>query len=50
MIHIIQDDLEVQILVKEIFDKVKSKGIEVLNNFFELLVEKDYQTLYEHYR
>ena len=50
MIHMIQDDLEVQIHVKEVFDGIKSKGTEVLNKFLELLVEKDYQSLYEHFK
>ena len=50
LIHMIQEDLEVQIHVKEVFDRIKSKGIEVLNKFFELLVDKDYQTLYEHFK
>ena len=46
----IQEDLEVQIHVKEVFDRIKSKGSEVLNKFFELLVDKDYQTLCEHFK
>ena len=50
LIHMIQEDLEVQIHVKEVFDRIKSKGIEVLNKFFELLVDKDYQTLYEYFK
>ena len=50
LIHMIQEDLEVQIHVKEVFDIIKSKGIEVLNKFFELLVDKDYQTLYEYFK
>ena len=40
LIHMIQEDLEVQIHVKEVFDRIKSKGSEVLNKFFELLVDK----------
>ena len=50
LIHMIQEDLEVQIHVKEVFDRIKSKGIEVLNKFFELLVDRDYQTLYEYFK
>ena len=50
LIHMIQEDLEVQIHVKEVFDRIKSKGSEVLNKFFELLVDKDYQTLYEYFK
>ena len=50
MIHMIQEDLEVQIHVKEVFDGIKSKGTDVLNKFLELLVEKDYQKLYEHFK
>ena len=50
MIHMIQEDLEVQIHVKEVFDGIKCKGTDVLNKFLELLVEKDYQKLYEHFK
>ena len=47
----IQEDLEVQIHVKEGFDRIKGKGIEVLNKLFELPVDlKDYQTLYKYFK
>jgi hypothetical protein len=37
--------------VKEGFDRIKSKGIEVLNKLFELPVDlKDYQTLYKYFK
>ena len=50
MIHLIEDDLEVQIAVREMFKKVNGKDKEELNNFLDRLVEKEYQTLYEYYK
>ena len=50
MIHLIEDDLEVQIAVREMFEKVKGKDKEELANFLDRLVEKEYQTLYESYK
>ena len=50
MIHLIEDDLEVQIAVREMFEKVNVKDKEELANFLDRLVEKEYQTLYQSYR
>ena len=50
MIHLIEDDLEVQIAVREMFEKVNGKDKEELANFLDRLVEKEYQTLYESYK
>jgi hypothetical protein len=50
LIHILSDDLETQSVVQELFDNVRSRDMSVLKNFLELLVDKDYQTLYEIYK
>ena len=50
MIHMIEDDLEVQIAIREIFEQVNCKDKEELNIYLESLVEKDYQSLYESYK
>ena len=50
MIHMIEDDLKVQIAIREIFEQVNCKDKEELNIFLERLVEKDYQSLYESYK
>ena len=50
IIHMIEDDLEEQIEVREIFEQVNCKDKEELNIFLERLVEKDYKSLYESYK
>ena len=50
LIHFLSDDLETQSVVEELFDNVRSRDMSVLKNFLELLVDKDYQTLYEIYK
>ena len=39
MIHLIEDNLEVQIAVREMFEKVNGKDKEELANFLDWLVE-----------
>ena len=50
LIHILSEDLETQSVMREIFENVRSRDIYVLKNFLDLLVEKDYQTIYEIYK
>ena len=47
LIHMLGDDPDAEIVLRDIFDNVKSNGRETLENFLELLVAKEYQTIYE---
>ena len=46
LIHLLNDDVETQC----IFANVRNRDISVLKDFMDLLVNKDYQTMYENYR
>ena len=50
LIHMLGDDPDAEIVLRDIFDNVKSNGRETLENFLELLVAKEYQTIYETYK
>ena len=50
LIHMLGDDPDAEIVLRDIFDNVKSNGRETLENFLELLVAKDYQTIYATYK
>ena len=48
MIELLEDDLETQSVIRDLFDKIKhTKDIEVLSQFLNCLIEKDYQTLFD---
>ena len=50
LIHLLEEYLETQSVIRDLFEKVRTKGVVVLNKFLDFLVEKDYQTLYETYQ
>ena len=50
LIHILNDDVETQCIAREVFDNVRNRDISVLKDFMDLLVNKDYQTMYENYK
>ena len=50
LIHPLNDDVETQCIAREVFDNVRNRDISVLKDFMDLLVNKDYQTMYENYR
>ena len=50
MIHMIEDDLDLQIELRDLIEKVDTKDINVLMNFLDLLVDSQYQALFEKYR
>ena len=50
MIHMIEDDLDLQIELRDLFEKVDTKDINVVMNFLDLLVDSQYQALFEKYR
>ena len=48
MIELLEDNLETQSVIRDLFDKIKDKkDIEVLSQFLNCLIEKDYQTLFD---
>ena len=50
LIHMLGDDPDAEIVLRDLFENVKSNGRETLENFLELLVANDYQTIYENYK
>ena len=50
LIHLLENDLQTQSVIRDLYEKVRSQGAAVLKNFLENLVDKDYSTLYEEYR
>ena len=50
LIHMLQDDPETEIVMRETYEKVKKNGIVTLEHFLELLVCKEYQTIYDNYK
>jgi hypothetical protein len=47
LIHMLGDDLEMQKNVKYVFENIKEYGQETLETFFNLMLEKDYQTIFD---
>ena len=48
MIELLEDNLETQSVIRDLFDRIKDKNdIEVLSQFLNCLIEKDYQTLFD---
>ena len=50
LIHLLNDDVETQCIAREAFENVRNRDISVLTDFLDLLVNKDYQTMYENYK
>ena len=48
MIHMIEDDFELQLAIRDIYDELKESTDKLLlNRFLDLLVDKDYHTISE---
>ena len=48
MIHMIEDDFELQLAIRDIYDKLKKSTDKLLlNRFLDMLVDKDYHTISE---
>ena len=50
LVHLLNDDVETQCMAREVFENVRNRDISVLKDFLDLLVNKDYQTMYENYK
>ena len=50
LIHMLNEDLDTEIVMRESFEKVKNNGSESPENFMDLLVAEEYQTIYENYK
>ena len=50
LIHLLNGDVETQCIAREAFENVIIRDISVLTDFLDLLVIKDYQTMYGNYK
>jgi hypothetical protein len=50
LIHILEDDPDTEIVMREAFEKVKNYDMDTLENFLDLLVSKEYQSIYDKYK
>ena len=50
LIHMMEDDPDAQIELRDIFEKVKKDGRDALQKFFDLIVVKDISTIYESFK
>ena len=42
----LDDNLETQVIVRDVFEQIKGEGQGILDNFLDLLIEKDFQTIH----
>ena len=50
LIHMLNEDPDTELVMRDAFEKVQNGDKEVLENFLELLVSKDYQTIHDLYK